>query len=253
MSSLFASLRGTPFLVNPFTFFDSTKKDRVCVFFTDSETQWKRDLILGERTFSDVILFPIGRSYDADVNEVKEILEKRMAYPGIQESPETQEIAKTWILPKKLHLGPEATAFLVPHEGAFKQGLQSFISSKIPTYDNTLQVVKIDVKGGLERQIVYKMLDDGFRPSLLIVNWSEDLDAHYSTAICAGHLLNCGYNHVFTEGSQSLYMFADQPLYDICSLKETGMTNPFMNTILKQLSTTPQSVAAPSTILEGGQ
>jgi DNA-binding phage protein len=107
----------------------------------------------------------------------------------------------------------------------------------IKDIDNTIQCLKIDVQGGLERQFVYRFLDDGFRPSLVLVRWSNDVDDHYSTAICVGHLLNCGYGHVRMENNYSLYFFEDRPLYDICSMKTLGSQNPIMRALLNVTKT----------------
>jgi len=236
-------LRDIPFLDNPLSVVDSSKKNRIFVNISDNPQRWKRDLILGEKLFADTFICPVTHAVQtitSDIADVKDILTKRSAYPDIKETPEKVEISKTWILAKKVHEGPNALEFLQPTENAMKKSLLSCVESSIAEAeadaeadaDRTIQCLKIEVQGGLERQFVYRFLDDGFRPSIVIVRWSYDIDDHYSTAICVGHLLNCGYTHVRMEQNYSLYMYEDQPLYDICSLKTVGKGNPIMETLI---------------------
>jgi hypothetical protein len=231
-------LRDLPFFENSLSFIDTSKKTRIFVNICDNPQRWKRDLILGEKLFADVFVCPVNHSITEDITDVKDILTKRTGYPDIKENPEKLEIAKTWVLAKKVHEGPNALEFLNPKENSMKTSLLECIQLNIKGSDNTIQCLKIDVQDGLERQFIYRFLDDGFRPSLVIVRWSNDVDDHYSTAICAGHLLNCGYGHVRMENNYSLYLFEDQSLYDICSMKTLGSQNPIMLTLLNGTNTT---------------
>ena len=231
-------LRDLPFFENPLGFIDPSKKSRIFINICDNPQRWKRDLILSEKLFADVFVCPVNHSITEDLADVKDILTKRTGYPDIKEHPEKLEIAKTWILAKKVHEGPNALEFLNPKENSMKISLLECIHSNVKDSDDTIQCLKIDVQDGLERQFVYRFLDDGFRPSLVIVRWSNDVDDHYSTAICAGHLLNCGYGHVRMENNYSLYLFEDQSLYDICSMKTLGSQNPIMLTLLNGTNTT---------------
>jgi len=225
-------LRDLPFLENPLSFIDSSKKTRIFVNICDNPQRWKRDLVLGEKLFADVFVCPVNHSITEDLADVKDILTKRTGYPDIKENPEKLEISKTWILAKKVHEGPNALEFLNPKENSMKTPLLQSIEANTKDSDGTIQCLKIDVQEGLERQFVYRFLDDGFRPSLVLVRWSNDIDDHYPTAICVGHLLNCGYGHVRMGNNYSLYYFEDQPLYDICSMKTTGSQNPIMRALL---------------------
>jgi hypothetical protein len=83
---------------------------------------------------------------------------------------------------------------------------------------------------------LYKFLDNGFRPSIILVKWSHDLDDHIPTAHCAGHLMNSGYALASLENGYSLYVFTDQVLYDITSMKTLGLKNPIMESILQSVS-----------------
>jgi hypothetical protein len=224
-------LRDLPFADNPLSFIDPSKKNRIFVNISDNPQRWKRDLVLAEKLFADVFVCPVNHFITEDLADVKDILTKRTGYPDIKENPEKLEIAKTWILAKKVHEGPNALEFLNYKENSMKIPLLECIETIVNDFDSTIQCLKIDVQN-LERQFVYRFLDDGFRPSFVLVRWSNDLDDHYSTAICAGHLLNCGYGHVRIENDYSLYFFEDQSLYDICSMKTLGAQNPIMEALL---------------------
>ena len=94
---------------------------------------------------------------------------------------------------------------------------------------------------GVERQFIYKFLDSGFRPSIILVKWSNDLDEHYATAHCGGHLVNSGYSLLSLENGYALYIFSEQTLYDICSMKTIGMQNPIMASIVQSCTVQPQN------------
>jgi hypothetical protein len=163
----------------------------------------------------------------------------------VKENPTLEQLAKTWIHPKKVHLGPEASAFLVPNGNAVQDVLTSVFTMVNLKEEQRIHVLKVEVADGQERQLLYKLLDGGLRPSLLLVKWSHDLDDHIPTAHCAGHVRNVGYSFMMMEGDYALYMFTDQSVYDICSMKEVGLTNPFMDSILEsvRLSTIPTEQA----------
>jgi hypothetical protein len=245
-------LQGRPFPKDPLSYFQDSKKTRVFLTITDQPSVWQKDLVLGERLFGDVVVCPYTTNLEEHSKSfqlTKDVLTQRSRYPGL--TPELQQIANTWILPKKVHMGPEASVFLMPSEHAVQDALiPVYTTLKLETpQEQRIHVLKVEVSGGQERQLLYKLLDSGLRPSLLLVKWSHDLDDHISTAHCAGHIRNLGYSFVALcsgsdptkgdtlEGDYALYMFTEQVLYDICSMKDLGLTNPIMDSLLGSVRT----------------
>jgi hypothetical protein len=225
-----------PIPKDPLAFFQYKKGTRIMVSIIDTPSVWRADLGIAERIFADMVICPTDINSRDSHNDVLEqtraILQQRTKYPGVKENPELEKIAKTWILPHKIHLGPSAqdatTDFLVALQPLFET-LKA---------DPMVHFLKIEVADGKERELVYKVLDQALRPSLILVKWSNDLDEHTPTAYCAGHLLNTGYSLIAHENGYGLYMFRDQPLYDICSMKTPSLTNPMMDSLIQSVRDT---------------
>lgn len=229
---------GYPIPKEPLSFFQFNQDSRYFVSIAELTSTWQKDLILGERFFSEMIVCPFTDSMESHTQvyeQTKEILKQRMKYPGAKEDPYISKIAKTWILPSKIHLGPEASTFLNYSETSVKTAFESIFET-LKNNDSKIHVLKIEVSEGKERQLLFKFLDNGFRPSLIIVKWSYDLDDHISTAHTSGHLLNSGYSLMHLEGDYALYMFSDQVLYDTTSMKCIGLKNPMMENLLQSVS-----------------
>ena len=231
-------VEGYPIPKEPLSFFHFNQDARYLISISETPSTWKKDLILAERFFSEVIICPFTDSMETHTQafeQTKDILKQRMKYPGAKEDPEIKKIAKTWILPTKVHLGPEASTFLNCSESSVKTSLQPIFET-LKNESSTIHILKIEVSEGKERQLLYKFLDNGFRPSLIIVKWSYDLDDHISTAHTAGHLLNSGYSLMHLEGDYALYMYSVQVLYDTTSMKTIGLKNPMMENLLQSVT-----------------
>lgn len=240
----FTSLKGIPFPVNPLNFFSSTRKYRTFLTVCETAQTWKNDLTLGEKLFADTIISVPYESADSanEIAVVKEILQKRMTYPGIKENPELLAIAKTWILSSKVHQGPRLSALQsFTDESSMRSVLAPLLQQITSQDENTLQCVKVELSEGRERMFLYQLLDNGYRPGLLLVKWSYDVDDHFATAQCAGHILNNGYTLARLENGYFLYVFRDQSIYDICSMKIPSMSNPIADTITQSAAEAVQS------------
>lgn len=215
-------------------FFEYKQGNRIFLTLTDTTSVWQEDLGLAERLFADMVLLPIGSNQESELNQTQAILKERMKVPGVKENPVWEQIAKTWVLPGKLSLGPNESCLTSLATDSLKRALEPVFTRLTPG-EEKLHVVKVEVANGGERPILYKLLDECFRPSLLLVKWSQDLDEHIPTAHCAGHIVASGYAQIAFENGYSLYMFKNDPLYDICSFKEAGLTNPILNAILQSI------------------
>jgi len=240
ISELTTTVNSMPFIKEPISFFQSSKV-RVFLTITNSPEVWQNDLTFSEKMLAETIVCPYTNSieeHSSAFDLTKTVLKERMKYPNVKETPSLEKIAKTWVMPGKLHLGPNAKQFLQEDEMCIHTQLGPlFTTLNTP---HSIQVLKVEVSDGQERQLLYKFLDSGFRPSLVLVKWSYDLDDHIPTANCAGHILNSGYSLFGLSNSYALYVFTEQTLYDLCSMKIISSKNPFLEAILE--SCTPVSI-----------
>ena len=233
-----------PIPENPYSFFGNTSTIKI-VNITNSVSTWRNDLILAEKFFSEMIVCPFidnqlsQSDHTIALDETRDILKQRMKYPNIKDFPEKEKIAKTWILPNKLISGPNATTFLHDSESSVRDALPELV-------EEGFDFLKVELPNGKERKILYAFLDNGFKPSLILVKWSNDLDNHIPTAQCAGHLTNCGYSLVALENGYALYMSIPDTLYDLCSMKEVGSRNIILDTILNSVSQQLHGVDKPN-------
>ncbi len=216
---------GRPFIKNPLAFFSDTKATRTMLTVCDSDS-WKADLLLAEKLFGPIYISACYDGFEKDLQTHKDILKQRLKYPGVQDNEEYMRTAKIWILPTKVHTAPPPSELI-----------QS-ISSNLPDKNLVLSFVKVELSDGKERAFLYKMIDDGQLPSLLCIRWSNDVDDHYPTAFCAGHLTNLGYAHLRTTNGYSLYYNTDNCIYDTVSFKETYIDNPMIQQIVNALANT---------------
>jgi hypothetical protein len=209
-----------PFIKNPLSFFASTKNFRAILSITDS-IDLTTDIQIAEKMFGTLFISSPHEDLESKVQTIRDVLKQRLRYPGINERPDLLKLAKIWILPNKIQTVSKPQDFLSSFKDTIAQRQAEY------SFD-TLSCVKIELSGGQERMIIYKMLDDGFRPSLIIVKWSEDLDTNYSTAYCAGHLVNSGYVMVDNKNGCALYFYTDASIYNTVSMKDVCYGNPIV-------------------------
>ena len=235
------TVNGRPIPKEPLTFFNYNNGSRFFVTITDTPSVWQDDIPIAEKLFADMIVCPLVSEnstiemHSSTMDLTKDVLKQRMKYPGVKEDPKLQQLARTWVLPTKINLGPAANTFTSISEKSILESLESTFET-LNNKDSKINLLKIELSSGQERHLLYKVLDNGFRPSLIMMRWSYDLDEHVLTAHCAGHLLNSGYSLICMENNYCLYMFMDRPLYDIASMKTVGLDNPIMETILHSVS-----------------
>jgi len=233
-------LRGRPILKEPLAFFEYKQDDRIFLTITDSPQVWRDDLCITEAFFANMVICPFQNveqhDHQAILSETYDILKLRMKYPGVKENPVWEQLAKTWVLPTKITLGPDTSCFeRSSSENSVRTALQPMFDRLTPG-ETKLQFVKIELPNGAERSIIFKILDECFRPSLFLIKWSNDLDEHIPTASCAAYLQGVGYCLLALEHGYAFYMFKNDPLFDICSFKTVGLTNPILASLLNSVS-----------------
>lgn len=231
-------VRDRPLPKELLAFFQYKQGNRIFLTLTDKTSVWRDDLSVGERLFADVVVCPVEvtSEFQSEFDLTKDVLKQRMKYPGIKENTVLEQVAKTWILPAKLHLGPTVSTFgFSSTDETVHSALMPLLETLTPG-EQQIHLFKVELANSQERPVLYKLLDEGFRPSLVLVKWSHDVDEHLPSAHCAGHLLNSGYACIAYENGYGLYMFNDQVLYDICSLKEPSLKNPIMESLFSTVN-----------------
>lgn len=234
----FEVVRGRPLPKEFLTMFNISYPNRLFVTVTDTNAVWQDDLVIAERIFGSLVLMPVNMAQDELEKEwtlTSDVLKQRMKYPGVKEDPKLLQLAKTWVLPTKLNKLEQNDTVLATTTDDFTSTFKKMFDD-LKIEEQKIHVLKVELQNGLERQFVYKFLDAGFRPSIVLVKWTQDLDDNIPTANCAGHLMNSGYSLLKLQDQYALYMYTDQVLYDVCSMKTEGLKNPIMESILQSVA-----------------
>ena len=166
--------------------------------------------------------------------ETKDILKARKRADTA--SAFTESADSKWVLPKNIHSYSSLPGFT--NGSAEIQGklyptvsLQSAVKQMISLMkvtDERIDILKVCMGEGMEKNLLYALMDSPYRPGLLLVQWSVMPDNDLQTTICAGHLQNCGYELAEHIGHNFLYMFNSNCLYEICSWETNKCDNPIV-------------------------
>jgi hypothetical protein len=219
------------------------------------------DMDLAESLGCPLHAVALSQEEKAKWEEVTGILkERKRDASGCAATAFTVGVETKWVLPKNIRIqealpwwtkGELQIDAATPMKTVPVQTLLQSVASgmKIKQEDVRVDILKIDTVGcapGLERGIIQAVLDAGFRPCILLVNWSEHPDVHLPTCLAAGHLQNCGYWLMKTLENKFLYYFTDNDVYQICSWENTRDPNPMTAEFTRSIMETvrPQAVAA---------
>jgi hypothetical protein len=177
--------------------------------------------------------------------DVGDILKSRKAVES------TSEFAKfatrKWVLPKNLLIESSLPSFA--------QGTVDLQGSIIPTrtWSDILtqhcvnsvglaqEEVHIDIlkleNCALESQVLSSLWDSGFRPSLLLIHWSQSPDSSVQTTNLAAQLQMLGYCLIGKEGNRLLYYYTDVNYFELCSWETVSAKyeNPLMKELIRSL------------------
>jgi hypothetical protein len=223
------------------------KKGKTTVFITIGSSKSSiADLEIAESIGCPLIVVPGSKAGLAGWIEVAECIKTHE--PAVNPKSDFSNGAdEKWILPKNLRI--EANSMPTWGTGTIIKA-DNYCVEGVPFYDwvkekcekfglsadeTRIDILKIDLQDGSERSLLYAMLDAGFRPSFIIVNWSDSPDNNLPTGITAGHLQNSGYVLIRKEGTKFLYYFVDSDIYRICSWENTGVINPMVDQIVTQV------------------
>ena len=238
-----------PILQNVWSFF--SKKGVKTVFLSiGSSVSAAADLILSEQIGAPIHCIPLSASQAEQWSEVTEILKARKRDPATAKFAFTEGAEKRWVLPKNIRqvtslpwwgkgaLSLEEGAPPVATESVLSlvEGICKSMQFKEPT--TRIDLLKVDCRSvapGLERAVLGAILDAGFRPSVLLVNWSVLPDTDIATTSAAGHLQNTGYRLLSKIDTKFLYYFDDNDIYQTCSWEGVTAVNPIIQMVLSSV------------------
>ena len=199
------------------------------------------DLEIAETLGCPVHVFEVRDSVIKGWEEVQTILKSRKA----PETPSafTEGVDSKWVLPKNIRIHKELPSFfsgtIQLEDGIYvtKDVLscvkESCASMNMKEEQMRVDILKITLGNKYEIPILHSFLHTGFRPGMILIEWSELPDEFMSSAIAAGHLQNCGYTLISNYGTRFLYISNDRCIYDICSWQTNKCENPMIQEIVK--------------------
>jgi hypothetical protein len=243
--------------VDPFPMVDhawdiySGKGIRTVFFSIGNSKSAAADLDIAESLGCPIHAVPLNATQAEEWTEVTQILKERARTGG---SVFSEGAEKKWILPKNIRVQGSLPWW---YDGQIDlSGISTTIKTReiMATMTDVatslklkgsarLDILKIDCSAapGLEKPLLAAVLSAGFRPGIVIVNWSGRPDVELSTTLAAGHLQNSGYRLMSKIDNKFVYYFTDQDMYQICSWEDSTCTNPMLNAIASASKSNDQS------------
>ena len=173
---------------------------------------------------------------------IQEVLKIRKT---TDETPEfVKPAARKWVLPKNLRVlscVPSFTKGTMDYNGQTveTQTWTTLLEEHCKTLglsETRIDILKLDTFPS-QNLVLDSLWQQGFRPSLLLINWNESPDSNVTQTLTAGHLQMLGYALVGKEENRYLYYFTDTNYYEMCSWETPAkrVENPLMVTLLKGL------------------
>ena len=201
------------------------------------------DLELAETLGCPIHAVPLSSTDEDQWAEVSKVLKLRTRENPVYSFSAGAETK--WILPKNI-LVHKALPWWVNGSVDLSNGTVQTVEAmsmiqnicgnmKVKDGSTRLDILKLDTVSsapGLEKAILGAVLNAGFRPAVILVNWSKRPDVDLATTIAAGHLQNTGYRLMEMVDNKFLYYFTDHDTYQICSWEDTNCFNPMMNEII---------------------
>jgi len=197
------------------------------------------DLEIAESLSCPLHIVPVSSKGKADWEETIGILGRRERDPSLSEFSKGAE--NKWVISKNVRLydslpwwtnGTLEIDTAVQNTQAFFDWVKvACVNTKVEK-DVRIDILKLDLPNGLECSVLGAMLNAGFRPGCIFVNWEYMPDTHAPTSLAAGHLQNCGYQLVAKIDKKFFYYFIDQDMYMTCSWENTAVPNPMIKEVL---------------------
>jgi hypothetical protein len=199
------------------------------------------DLEIAETLGCPIHIYEVRDSVLKGWEEVQSILKTRKA-PEVTNSF-VEGVDSKWVLPKNIRIHKELPSFFngsveleggtYPTKDVLSCVKECISSMNMKEEQIRVDLLKISLGNKYELPILQAFLTTGFRPGLVLIDWSELPDEDMASAINAGHLQNCGYVLLSNYGSRFLYLSNDRCMYDICSWHTNKSDNPMVSEIIK--------------------
>jgi hypothetical protein len=226
-------------MMSDFSTMYSEKGIRTVFFSIGSSKSPLADLEISEAIGCPVNVFPLRESDAENWRAVSACLKDRTA----STNPFLEGVDKVWVLPKNIRIREslpwwENGTMVVDGEERKTGAVETVVSQvcadlKVKDAAQRIDILKVDVGNYRECGFIGAVLNSGFRPGILMVNWTETPNSNTSITIAAGHLQNCGYVLLGKEGNKYLYYYVDDDLYISCDWEKTVMVNPIVSEVVR--------------------
>lgn len=210
-----------PFLRDIWGFY-SMKGVKTYFVSVNPKNSYRLDLEICENLGCPIRIF-------TDSDEIEEkwaVVAKTLKARKIDEADKDKEwlegIQKKWILPKNLLVNKVA-----------RGNWSSVFPELKQTPESRVDLLKVEAYDDNERMLLYSMLDNGFRPGILLIKYTVDPDASVPAMLAAGQLQMSGYRLMSTKDNWFLYLYTDICLYDSCSWRDDSVQNPMVKYIVE--------------------
>jgi Methyltransferase FkbM domain len=220
---------GFPMIENAWDFF-SSKGTKTVFISVGTGASPLAELDLLEMMGCPVHIFEPSAANILNWENVKGVLKTRKAV-DVKGDFDKEALSK-WVLPRnvltrhelpsfykgKVELNGESVTTVNVHETIVN------ICTEMKLQEPRIDILKVDLSGN-ECAVLDTFLLEGYRPSLILVNWSESPDTCYKTLSAAGNLQMLGYSLVGKNGNKYLYYFTNKNYYEMCSWEEINEYN----------------------------
>lgn len=213
-----------PFLKDLWGFF-SSKGVKTSFVTINPNLSFEVDIEVCEALGCPIQIITDKESIEEKWNVIAKTLKARKIAEEDADKAWLNGLDKKWILPKNIVIKPSKIDW-----STIKDVLSTTPSGRI-------DILKIESHD--ERMLLYSMIEQGARPGILLVQYTEDPDSNVPAMLVAGHLQNTGYKLLsVSDTNWFLYMYNDLCLYDSCSWRDTTVNNPLVQYIGNQLKNT---------------
>ena len=220
-SKLFSTDDGDiPFLKDIWGFFQQKGVKTVFVS-VNPKNSFRLDLEVCENLGCPIRIFTDSTEIEEKWEVVVRTLKTRKIDDADKDKQWLDGIQKKWILPKNLIMKRTPMNW------------SSIFSEIKQSSEGRVDLLKIEAYNEEERMLLYSMLDNGFRPGILLVKYTVDPDANVPAMLAAGHLQMSGYRLLSANNNWFLYLYTDICYYDSCSWRDETNHNPLVRYIVE--------------------
>jgi hypothetical protein len=223
-----------PMISNIWEFFSA--KANKCVFISvGSSPSPLPELDILEQIACSLYMYEPVKEQAAIWEDLKSFFKTRKETSDL--SSFAREAGKKWVLARNLNIinahiahfngSINDTTAIAALEAVSAASKQSGLNEE----ETRIDLLKIDLAGS-EADILHYILQEGFRPSMILVRWSARPDFSLQVTNAAANLQMIGYKLMQTIDNKYLYYFTDKNFFEICSWEDTNVDNPLIHTLM---------------------